>query len=102
VLVEGRILRRRGTSSKGRAHLEEGSFLLRRGAFYGRWRAHGKGGCYPLVSFCLSRAALELKCAPHLWREAILREGSFYKSKAKASKGSKDQANAKGKGSKAS
>jgi hypothetical protein len=61
VLVEGRILRRRGASSKGRAHLEEGSFLLMRGVFYGRWRAHGKGGYYPFVSFCLSSVRIREK-----------------------------------------
>jgi hypothetical protein len=68
VLVEGRILStlRRGASSKGGAHLEEGSHLLRRGALYGRWRAHGKGGHTTFVSFCLSRGALELS-AHHIF-----------------------------------
>jgi hypothetical protein len=66
VLVEERTLGRRGTSSKGRAHLEEGSHLLGRGALYGRWRVHCKGGHITLVSFFLSRGALELS-AHHIF-----------------------------------
>jgi hypothetical protein len=60
VLVEGHTLGRRGASSKGRARLEEGSHLLGRGALYGKWRVHCKGGRITLVRFCLSRGTLEL------------------------------------------
>jgi hypothetical protein len=44
-VVEGRILGRRSASSRGEALPEEHTYLLRRGALYGRWRVHGKEGC---------------------------------------------------------
>jgi hypothetical protein len=66
VLVEGRILGRRGASSRGEAFLEEVPYLLRRGALYVRWRAHDKRGRTLLLSFFLRRGALELS-AHHIF-----------------------------------
>jgi hypothetical protein len=100
VLVEGHILGRRGATSKGRVILEEVSFLLRRGALYGRWRVHGKGGRTLLLSFFLRRCALELSVHHHFGGRHERREFQQGKGKGKKEvKGtSKGKAKAKARG----